>query len=104
ILYRDDEAVTEPVEKAPVAPADQARRDDLLVGVALLPKVADQAVPAVRGVAQAELFDRFGEDPAVAEVPSHLLAPLGAPTGLAACEVSVDVPRKNKLHARLVTV
>src|SRR5439155_26485659 len=41
VLYRDDEAVPEPIEGSPIAPADEAGGDSLVVGVPLLPEVAD---------------------------------------------------------------
>src|SRR5204862_1150399 len=79
VLYRDDQAVAEPVEEAPVAPADQARSHNLVVGVALLPEVADQAVPAVRGVPQAELVDRLRQDAPFREVTGDLFTALRSP-------------------------
>src|SRR5437867_13384383 len=68
VLDRDDQPFPEPVEQTAVAPADKAGRDGLLVGIALLPEIADETVPAVGGVAQPELVDRLGPDPAVGEI------------------------------------
>src|SRR5690625_570438 len=63
VPYREHEPVTEAV----VAPAalvlgEQSGRHELLVGVPLVERVAQQAVPAFRGEADAELLDRRGAD------------------------------------------
>src|SRR5206468_12862936 len=101
VLYRDDQAVPEPVEEAPVAAAFEAGRNGFLVRIGLLPEVPYKSVPAVRRVAQAELFDRFGQDPALGEVPGDLLAALGAAERLPEVEVRGVVGGEETLLALL---